>query len=146
MRDLVPADWFESSAYKEYVDRGVYDSLVVTAPVSPMAEAYYGFLRMRSRDPFTEAQRDVAFYALRGLTWFHRQILLAHGLLAARSPLSPTERRVLALLLTDRPEKTMATDLGISPTTLHTYVSNVLRKFGVSGRSGLVSLWLGRDL
>ena len=145
MRDLVSPEWFRGEAYRGYVGRGVYDALVIGAPVSTVAEGYYGFLRMRPDDPFTEADRDIALYAMRGLTWFHRRVLLAHGLLAAQSPLSPTDRRVLALLLTDRPEKAIAADLGVSPSTAHTYVRGVLRKFGVSGRSGLIALWLGRQ-
>lgn len=145
LRDLVSPDWFNSDTYQGYVGRGVHDSLVVGVPVSPMAEGYYGFLRMRPDDPFTEAQRDIALYAMRGLTWFHRQVLLAHGLLVARSPLSPIERRVLALLLTDQSEKLIAAALGVSPSSVHTYVRDVLRKFGVSGRKGLTSLWLGRQ-
>ena len=145
MRDLVPADWFESETYKGYVARGVHDSLTVVAPVSASAEGYYGFLRMRPGDPFTEEQRDLAFYAMRGLTWFHRQILLAHGLVVAHSPLSPMERRVLALLLTDRSEKLIASEIGVTPSTLHGYVRDILRKFGVSGRTGLIAVWLGRQ-
>jgi DNA-binding CsgD family transcriptional regulator len=82
---------------------------------------------------------------MRGLTWFHRQVLLAHGLLIAHAPLSPIERRVLAHLLSDRSEKLIAAALGVSPASVHTYVKDVLRKFGVSGRKGLVALWLGRQ-
>jgi DNA-binding CsgD family transcriptional regulator len=145
MCDLVSPKWFKGDTYKGYVAREVHDSLVVVAPVGPAAETYYGFLRMRREDPFTEEQRDIAFYAMRGLTWFHRQVLLANGLLVASSPLSPMERRVLALLLTDRPEKLIAPELGVSTSSLHTYVRDVLRKFGVSGRNGLVALWLGRQ-
>ena len=95
-----------------------------------------------SGESFTEAQRDVAFYAMRGLTWFHRQALLAHGLAAAGSPLSPMEHRVLALLLTDQSEKLIATNLRVTPSTAHTYVKAVFRKFGVSGRNGLMALGL----
>ena len=142
--DLVSADWFSSDTYRGYLARGVHDSLTVGVPVNVMAEGYYGFLRMRADDPFTERQRDVAYGALRGLMWFHRQVLLSHGLVAAGSPLSPRERRVLALLLTDRPEKAIAADLGVTPSTLHTYVRGVLRKLGVSGRNGLLALWLGQ--
>src|SRR5205814_4405605 len=71
LRDLVSADWFKSESYQGYQGRGVHDSLVVGAPVTLTAEAYYGFLRMRPNDPFSVAQRDVAFFAMRGLTWFH---------------------------------------------------------------------------
>lgn len=143
MRDLVTPEWFEGPGYQGYLGRGVRDALTVGVPVSAMAESYYGFLRGRPDHPFTEGERDVAFYAMRGLTWFHRDVLLAHGLLGARSPLSPIERRVLALLLTDQPEKRIAATLGVSQSSLHTYVRDVLRKFGVSGRKGLTALWLG---
>jgi DNA-binding CsgD family transcriptional regulator len=143
--DLVSADWFKSEVYQGYLGRSIHDSLVVAVPVSPIAEAYYGFLRMRPGEPFTEEQRDVAFAAMRGLAWFHRQGLLAHGLLAATSPLSPTERSVVALLLTDLPEKLIAAKLGVTPSTAHSYVKAVLRKFGVRGRNGLISLWLGKQ-
>ena len=145
LRDLVSPEWFKSDSYQAYLGRGVHDSLTVAVPLTPMAEGYYGFLRMREGEPFTDAQRDVAFYAMRGLTWFHRQVMLAHGVDAARTPLSPMERRVLALLLTDQSEKLIAANLGVTPSTAHTYVRGVLRKFGVSGRNGLISLWLGKQ-
>lgn len=145
MRDLVTPDWFESETYKGYAARGVHDSLTVVAPVSASAEGYYGFLRMRADDPFTEEQRDLAYYAMRGLTWFHRQIMLAHGLVVAKAPLSPMERRVLSMLLTDRSEKLIASEIGVAPSTLHGYVRDILRKFGVSGRNGLIAVWLGRQ-
>jgi DNA-binding CsgD family transcriptional regulator len=144
LKDLVSADWFNSDTYQGYIGRSVHDSLTVGVPVNPMAEGYYGFLRMRENEPFTEAQRDIAFYAMRGLTWFHRQVMLSHGIVAAGSPLSPMERRVLALLLTDQSEKLIAANLKVTPSTAHTYVRSVLRKLGVSGRTGLISLWLGR--
>ena len=145
LSDLVSADWFNSATYQGYLSRGVHDSLVVGVPINPVAEGCYGFLRMRENDPFTVAQRDIAFYAMRGLTWFHRQVLLAHGVAAVGAPLSPMERRVLALLLTDQTEKLIAAKLGVTPSTLHTYVRSVLRKLGVSGRNGLISLWLGQQ-
>jgi DNA-binding CsgD family transcriptional regulator len=93
---------------------------------------------------YLEEQRDLAFCAMRGLTWFHRQVMIAHGLVAAGKPLSPTERRMLALLLTDRSEKLIAAELAVTPATLHTYVRAVLQKLGARGRAGLISLWLGK--
>jgi DNA-binding CsgD family transcriptional regulator len=145
LRDLVSDDWFNSDTYQGYLDRGIHDSLTVGVPVNGTTEGYYGFLRMRADDPFTEAQRDLASYAMRGLTWFHRQVLLAHGLIATSTPLSPTERRVVALLLTDRSEKLIAVELGLTPATVHTYVRAILRKLSVRGRNGLLSLWLGQS-
>lgn len=142
--DLVSPEWFDGPWYQGYLGRGVHDSLVAAAPVSAMAEGYYGFLRMRPGAPFTEEERDFVLDVLRPLTWFHRQVLLSHGLLVARAPLSPLERRVTALLLTEQPEKHIAAELGISPASLHTYVRDIVKKFGVNGRKGLTALWLGR--
>jgi DNA-binding CsgD family transcriptional regulator len=144
LRDVVSPAWFQGPKYQRYSKLGVRDMLVVSVPISDEVECYYGFLAMSPRAPFSEPERDLAAYALRGLTWFHRRTLLAHGLLVASAPLSPVERRVMRLLLTDRPEKLIAAEMKLSPTTLHTYVRGVFRKFGVSGRAGLVSVWLGR--
>ena len=55
--------------------------------------------------------------------------MLHHGLLIARAPLTPMERRLLAITLA----------------TTHTSITSLFRKFGVSGRSGLTTLWLGRS-
>ena len=49
---------------------------------------------------------------LRGIKWFHRRLLLEHGLISARSPLSPGERRDQRLLLTDLSEREFAEHLG----------------------------------
>lgn len=145
LSDLVSRDWFRRESYGACLGGGVLDFLVVGVPVSKTAEGYYGFLRTRLNDPFTEAQRNIALYAMRGLTWFHRKVLLSEGLIVAKSPLSPMERRVLSLLLTEHPEKLIAANLDLAATTLHTYVSDIYRKFGVSGRTGLTALWLGRQ-
>jgi DNA-binding CsgD family transcriptional regulator len=71
--------------------------------------------------------------------------MLHHGLLIARAPLMPTERRLASLLLTERAEKEIADDLGLTPASTHTYITGLFRKFGVSGRSGLTALWLGKS-
>ena len=145
LRDIVSPAWFKSDFHQSYLARGIHDSLTVVVPINNMTEGYYGFLRMRKGDSFTEAQRQTAYYAMRGLTWFHRQVLLSHGLPSASAPLTPTERKILALLLSDRTEKAIANELGITPATAHTYCRDVIRKLGVQGRNGLIALWLGKS-
>nr|WP_246500099.1 helix-turn-helix transcriptional regulator [Azospirillum soli] len=80
---------------------------------------------------------------LRGIKWFHRQVLLSHGLLVAASPLTAAERKVLHLFLTGLPEKLIAERLGRSQHTIHDTVASIYRKFGVSSRSALMAIWLG---
>jgi DNA-binding CsgD family transcriptional regulator len=70
--------------------------------------------------------------------------MLHHGLLIARAPLTPMERRLVNLLLTERVEKEIAYELALTLATTHTYITGLFRKFGVSGRSGLTALWLGK--
>src|SRR5260370_1246641 len=62
-----------------------------------------------------------------------------------RSPLSAREQGVLRLLLTNLSEKEIADRLGLTRGTTHCYVTEILRKFGVSGRAGLTALWLGQQ-
>jgi DNA-binding CsgD family transcriptional regulator len=144
LRDLVSPAWFRSETYTSgYLGRGIHDALLVGVPVNAFVEGYYGFHR-KAPTRFTVAERAIALYAMRGLTWFHRQIMLSHGLLVARSMLTPAERRVLALLLSDHSEKRIAGQLGLTPATVHVYVTAIFRKFNVSGRAGLTALWLGK--
>jgi DNA-binding CsgD family transcriptional regulator len=145
LRDIVSPEWFKTDFHLGYLARGIHDSLTVGVPINAMTEGYYGFLRMRPDETFTEEQRQVAFHAMRGLMWFHRQVLLAHGVAIAGTPLSPTERKVAALLLTDKTEAEIAAELGVTPATAHTYIRDVLGKFGVKGRAGLTALWLGKQ-
>lgn len=71
-----------------------------------------------------------------------RQAQAAERAPRAPTPLSPQERRVLELLLTDAAEREIAATLGLAESTVHSYVASIFRKFGVRGRKGLMSLWL----
>jgi DNA-binding CsgD family transcriptional regulator len=142
--DLVPEAWFDSSFYKyQYLSVGNHDALYVAFPVNEDAESWFGFFREIGTQHFTEVDRDLMAYALRGIKWYHRQLMLSHGLLIASKPLTPAERRVLHLLLTKAPEKEIGRQLGLTSRSTHQYVVTLYRKFGVNSRSALMSLWLG---
>lgn len=144
-RQTLPPEWFESPFYKQfYATVGIYDSTYIGFPLNQNAESHFGFHRMNTRKAFGAEEMRLLAYALRGIKWFHKQIMLGHGLLVATSPVSPSERKVLHLLLTEASEKEIASQLGLSPSTTHQYITGIFRKFGVSGRAGLVSLWLRR--
>lgn len=142
--DVAPAGWFESEVYQRYYrDCGREDVIYVAFPVNEDAESWFGIFRAAGQPPFTAEERDTAAYALRGLKWFHRQLLLSHGLFVAGTPLTQVERRVLHGLLGGRPEKQVAAELGQSPHTTHEYVISIYRKFAVNNRPALLALWLG---
>lgn len=141
-RELAP-EWFEGSFYKtHYASVGTYDAVFVAFPLNRDAESHFGFY---SRKDFTDDGIARLAHTLRGIKWFHRHLMLSHGLLMASSPLTPAEHRVLQLLLTKASEKHIAHQLGVAASTAHQHVVSIFRKFGVRSRAGLMSLWLNRS-
>lgn len=142
--DLMPDEWFNSDYYRRnYLNTGRCDAVFVAFPVNEDAESWFGVYREIGRPCFTIEERDTLAYALRGIKWFHRQLMLSHGLLIASKPLTPAERRVLQLLLSRCSEKDISCSLGLTANSVHQYVVCLFRKFGVNSRASLISLWLG---
>jgi DNA-binding CsgD family transcriptional regulator len=143
--DLVPETWFRSDYYRcHYLALGRADAIWAGCPVNPDSECYYGVMRDAAHPRFSVEERDVVAYALRGLKWFHRQQLLARGLLVASSPLTPAERGILQGLLGGLTEKQIAAAQDQSYHTAHEHVTNIFRKFDVNNRAALMALWLGK--
>jgi DNA-binding CsgD family transcriptional regulator len=133
-------DWFESPFYhRHYASAGTFDAVFVAFPLNDDSESHFGFY---ARERFTDEAIAVLAHTLRGVKWFHRNLMLNQGLLVASSPLSGAERRVLQLLLTDSSEKDFARHLGLASSTVHQYVVGIYRKFGVRSRAALTRLWL----
>jgi DNA-binding NarL/FixJ family response regulator len=57
--------------------------------------------------------------------------------------LTPTERRVLALIADYKTSKTIAEELFISPRTVDTHRNNICKKLGISGSHALMKFALG---
>jgi DNA-binding CsgD family transcriptional regulator len=121
---------------------GIRDQLSIGCPISPEVEVVYVFNRRKSDVRYSETDAELVGFALRGLSWFHRQMVYSHGLLVAREPLTPTQRDVLRLLLSDKTEKEIAAELGQSFHTTHTHVKDIFRKYNVKSRAGLMAVWL----
>lgn len=141
-RHELPAEWFESPFFRQHFgDHDIKDATFVGFPINADCESHFGFWADRALEAETIA---LIAYALRGIKWFHRRLMLSHGLMLASSPLTPTEHRVTQLLLTDASEKRIAHELGLAESTTHQHVVTIYRKFGVRSRLGLMSLWFNR--
>jgi len=139
-RRELPEFWFTSALYHRYYGSvGTVDAVFVAFPLNEDCESHFGFY---GKKQFTDEQIALFAAALRGIKWFHRNLMLSHGLLISSSPLPAAERRVLHLLLTDATEKQVAQELGLTPSTVHQYVVSIYRKFGVGSRAALMRLWL----
>jgi len=141
LRRDMPGEWFDGPFYRNhFACFGIMDSIWIGFPVSQHAESHFGF---HSHATFGKRDVELLSYALRGIKWFHRQLMIIQGVLAARSSLTPTERKVLRLLLTSASEKEISEQLGLAVSTTHQHVVSLFRKFSVRSRAGLMSLWLG---
>ena len=146
LSDLAPDGWFNGPAYREWyaaIDRR--DSIWAAIPVNAEAELMLGLHRGFDQEPFTRADLRLASFCLRGLAWFYRQQMVSDGIGIASARLTPTEHRVLAGLLQGISEANIAHANGQSPHTTHDHVKRIFRKYGVSSRSELMALWLGRQ-
>lgn len=146
MRDgFIDFNAFRKTPYYRafYRDLGITDRMWICLPLSQDTESSIVFDRHRQARHFTRRQAAWAGAAWRGLRWFHRQMLLSHGLLGVQSCLSPGQRRLVQVLLTGKSEKEIAAIMGLSVSTTHQYIKAILRHFGVNSRASLMALWLG---
>lgn len=144
--EMVPPDWYESEFHNTlFKPHNIVDVIYGVMPISEDVESWIGIERNGDGQSFFgEEERELLGYVLRPTKWFHHQIMLHHGVWLADEPLRQSERRVLKLLLTQMTEQEIAASLSLSPSTVHTYVVRICRKFGVRGRGGLIALWLGQ--
>lgn len=144
--ELVSEEWFQSEYYQSlYEPFAMRDIIYVVTPLGEEVESWFAFERDGSDKPlFGQEERELLDYAVRPMKWFHRQLVLHYGVVLAEEALTRSERRVLNGLLTEMTEAAIAKELALSPTTVHSYCTNIYRKFGVRGRPGLTALWLGR--
>lgn len=149
---LLQDGWIDMEAFRRtnhyrigYAARGITDRMFMGIPINADAETIFLVDRYVDAPRFTDRDADLVAYTMRGLKWFHRELMLSHGLVVAGAPLSRTERRIVNLLLTERSEKEIAAELGQSPKTTHKYITGILRKYGVKGRTGLMAVWLNRQ-
>lgn len=141
---LVDVNAFQQTDHYDfnYRRRSVCDRIWVAFPVNADAETFFCFDRISNGQHFNEDDLDLAAFTLRGIKWFHHQLLLSYGIGLYLEPPTPAERRVIRGLLAGGSEKAIAAELNLSQGTVHQYATRVYRKFGVQGRSKFTALWL----
>ncbi len=142
--DLVKLEAFQQTQHYDYFYRqtNIYDRLWVVFPVTSTTESCFVIDKVGERRSFAEEEIRAAGQYLRGLKWFHRQALVSHGLGVSQVSLTSTEHRVLCRLLAGNTEKEIAAQFEITPGSAHQYCVSIYNKYGVSGRTKLMALWL----
>lgn len=143
--ELTRQDWFDSEFYHSlFAPFNIIDTIYVAMPLGNNIESWLAFERIGMNKPlFTDTERELLDFSTRPMKWFHHQLILHHGVLLANEPLKHSERRVLKSLLTQKTEREIANEHGLTQATVHTYCTRIYRKFNVRGRTGLTALWLG---
>jgi DNA-binding CsgD family transcriptional regulator len=142
--------WINFAAFSQtehydvfYREPRVDDRIWIVFPLNADTESYFCFDKIATASRFSVEDVTRATHVFRGIRWFHRQLLLSHGLPIASMGITAAERRVVQLLLSGSAEKEIATTLGTSFGTIHDHVAQLYRKFGVRSRAELMALWMG---
>jgi DNA-binding CsgD family transcriptional regulator len=140
-RELVPDRvWYRCASFNDYRRvAGIDHQLTSIYQVSDEGAISGISLHraMRTRDFSPREQRLLKF--------FHGELgrLIGRQLVSATEPspgtLSPRLRQTLACLVEGDSEKQVAARLGLSPPTVHQYVTTLYRRFGVRSRGQLLA-------
>jgi DNA-binding CsgD family transcriptional regulator len=144
---LVDAAAFERTAHYDFYYRqnDIRDRIWVVTPVNVDTESYFCFDRMGEQPHFDDDDLELAAFALRGIKWFHRQLMLSHGLGLCKQPLTRAEQRVIHGLLSGASEREIAQTMNLAQGTVHQYATRIYQKFAVCGRTEFTALWLSGD-
>ena len=140
------AEWYRSASFNEYRKLcGVDHCLTSVCRVSDGGAVSVITAHRRV------GERDFSHREVRLLEFFHGELrpLIGRQLVSASEPspgtLSRRLRQTLAYLAEGDSEKQVAARLGLSATTVHQYVTDLYRRFGVQSRGQLLAHLLRRS-
>ncbi len=141
--DLVEdAEWLASPHYRDYFRHwGIGDfiySLSRPAPESGVVSHWINLGRDASKPPFSVRDRRRLFVFAREMRAELGRALAPFSI-GGVPKLAPRLIQVLELLRQASSEKQIAAELGLSPHTVHGYVKQLYRHFGVSSRAELLT-------
>jgi DNA-binding CsgD family transcriptional regulator len=140
------AVWYRSASFNDYRKPAGYDNCLT----SVYQVSHQGAIAVISLHRGL-GERDFSPGEVRLLEFFHGELgrLVGRQLVSATEPtpekLSPRLRQTLTCLVEGDSEKQAAARLGLSPTTMHQYVTALYRRFGVRSRGQLLAHALRRS-
>lgn len=140
-RDELVSDreWYGSSYFNEHLRVAGLDSTVCTSfPLpGPRRRFTVGFYRPTGDRRFGRREWTLLELLNSEFGWFYRAV--AEALNGPTRQLSRQLRRTLALLVDGDSEKQIARRMHLSPHTVHDYVKELHKRFGVSSRGELLA-------
>ena len=136
--------WYGSDFFKKYATPAGVDHII--SPVYPLAAPNSvigtGVMRRHGRPPFSDREQALVFAFNAELGWFYESIAAAPqraAVGAAPPTLRPRLKRTLEHLLAGQSEKQVARTIGVTRDTVHEYVKQIYKHFGVSSRAELLA-------
>jgi hypothetical protein len=127
---MADREWYGSEHVQECRRRCGVDAFLHSVRAHPKAGYVISLHRPWGQRPFSEAERRL-------VDLFHRESRALIPSAPATSDLPPHLARTLRALLRGLSEKQVATELGLSPHTVHEYVLALYRRCGVHSRAEL---------
>jgi DNA-binding CsgD family transcriptional regulator len=141
--DILPdSEWFSSELFQKYYAKGNLGDWI--SSTYPLGDSYFSsimLLRQLDRPMFTRRDVCIVHVLTEEIDWLHRE---GTNIPASEhvNKLSPRQRQVLLRLLAGEGIKEIARRLSLSNHTVNDHMKEIYRRFGVSGRSELVSKFL----
>jgi DNA-binding CsgD family transcriptional regulator len=140
-------EWFSSELFQNYYAKADLGDWISSS--YPLGDRYFStiaLLRHLDRPKFAPRDVCIVHVLTEEIDWLHRE---GTNIPASEhvNKLSPRQRQVLLRLLAGEGIKQIARRLSLSGHTVNDHMKEIYRRFGVSGRSELVSKFLagGQD-
>lgn len=143
-RDLMTQDeWLSSSAYRELARHvGLNDMLASTFPMQRPGEMFGMTAQRRENQAVFSPREQLLFTLLNEELWhaYHAGKLIGAGTI--EQALSPRQVQLLRMLLLGEAPKRIAYRLGLTESTVRTYIRDLYKRIGVSGREALMGRYI----
>jgi len=143
-RDLMTQDeWLSSSAYLELARHvGLNDMLASTFPMQQPGEMFGMTAQRREDQPVFSPREQLLFTLLNEELWHAYRAGKLTGAGRIEQKLSPRQVELLRMLLLGESPKRIAYKLGLTESTVRTYIRDLYKKVGVSGREALMGRYI----
>lgn len=136
---IVSPDRFQTSPARPFWEAaGIGTLLISIGPVPDVGTSVAGFYRRLGEADFTLRDTRIMHILLTEIPWLH-QADLPHRPARGMVALPPRQRQLLNQLVQGHSRKAIASALRLSENTVHGYVKEIFRHFGVHSQAELIN-------
>lgn len=134
--------WQDAYCWVLFEVLGITDRLTSGLPVDEQLELYLLLDRNNETPEFNHEEKSYVHHLCQGLLPYIHRLGFSYGYLKDQKALTPRERQSLLFMMEGFSEKEIASQMGVTPQTIHQYIMSVYRKCNVNSRARLMARWL----